>query len=120
MSSEPHPSGTPARPRLNVRPRLPAPKGYRRLPVSLRWGLPIALLGVLVVQLWPQIQSLFQGFFPAYARFQVFDAVLRHPLLSCLTYSAVLVRVDRGRCAQHVFVDAWLSLSVGPSYSIPT
>ena len=32
------------------------------------------MLGMLVVVLWPQIQSLFQGFFPAYARVQVVDA----------------------------------------------
>ena len=44
---------------LKVGRRPPEPRGFfRRMPVSLRYGLPMAVAGVLVVAFWPQIREL--------------------------------------------------------------
>ena len=43
------------------------------MPVTLRYGLPLALVGVLVAAFWPQIRELARSLLPAYARLKVMD-----------------------------------------------
>jgi hypothetical protein len=75
LSEQPNLQGAEPRSILKVRrPPPPAPKGFfRRMPVSLRYGLPLAVIAVLMVQFWPQIRELVRGLLPSYARLQVLD-----------------------------------------------
>lgn len=43
------------------------------MPVSLRYGLPLVVIGVLVAAYWPQICDVFWSLLPGYARVEVLD-----------------------------------------------
>jgi len=90
LSEQPNLQGESTPTLLKVRRRPPEPRGFfRRMPVSLRYGLPLAVVAVLVAAFWPQICELARSLLPSYARLELLDhqgQPLRHAQLQFFAY----------------------------------
>jgi len=55
--------------------RPPEPQGFfRRMPVSLRYGLPLVVVAALLAAFWPLIQELVRSLLPSYTRVRILDS----------------------------------------------